>query len=228
VSGKEYTSERAIEMYKIVTVEDTVRVPPKRFSEELMLVITQELEGMSVGKIDKNLGVILAVTEVKEVGEGRIILGDGAVYYKAKFSMLVYQPVVNEVVEGSVTEVTEFGAFVNFGPIDGLIHVSQITEDFMSYDQKNAAFIGRESNKILKVGDVVQARIVTVSMKSRVSESKIGLTMRQPYLGKLEWIEDDQKRALEKGKEGEAGLEPKPGREAKPRKEKKGRKEGDK
>jgi predicted RNA-binding protein with RPS1 domain len=120
--------------------------------------------------------------------------------------------------EGTVTEVTEFGAFVNFGPIDGLIHVSQITEDFMSYDQKNAAFIGRESNKILKVADVVQARIVTVSMKSRVSDSKIGLTMRQPYLGKLEWIEDDQKRAQEKAA-GAPGKEPAEGKE-KPKKEK--------
>jgi DNA-directed RNA polymerase subunit E' len=185
-------------MYKIVTVEDTVRVPPKRFNEEISAVITQEVESMVVGRIDKNIGVVLAVTEVNEVGEGRIILGDGAVYYNIKFKVLAYMPQINEVVEGSVTEVTEFGAFVNFGPIDGLIHVSQITEDFMSYDQKNASFIGKESNKMLKVADVVRARIVTVSMKSRVSDSKIGLTMRQPYLGKIEWIEDDQKRALEK------------------------------
>ena len=81
----------------------------------------------------------------------------------------------------------------------------QITEDFMSYDSKNAAFTGRESNKMLKVGDVVQARIVTVSMKSRVADSKIGLTMRQPYLGKIEWIEDDRKRLEEKIKEAETG-----------------------
>ena len=191
-------------MYKIVTVRDTVRVPPKRFNEELTGVIIQELEAMVVGRVDKALGVILAVTDVEEVGGGKIILGDGAIYYAVKFNMLVYQPLVNEVVEGHVTEITEFGAFVNFGPIDGLIHVSQITEDFMSYDQKNAAFVGRESNKILKVGDVVQARIVTVSLKSRVADSKLGLTMRQPYLGKLEWIEDDRKRMEEKLKEAES------------------------
>jgi DNA-directed RNA polymerase subunit E' len=213
-------------MYKVVTVNDTVRVPPKRFNEDLTLVITQELESMVVGTIDKAIGVVLAVTEVNEVGEGKIILGDGAVYYRVKSKVLAYQPVINEVVEGLVTEVTEFGAFVNFGPIDGLIHVSQITEDFMSYDQKNAAFIGRESNKILKVGDVVKARIVTVSMKSRLSESKIGLTMRQPYLGKLEWIEDDQKRALERSKE--PPVEPKESKEAKAKKDKRSKRGEDK
>ena len=208
-AGKEYKPERAIKMYKIVTVEDTVRVPPKRFNEDLTSVITQELENMVVGRIDKKLGVVLAVTDIDDVSEGRIILGDGAVYYNTKFKILVYQSIINEVVVGFVTEITEFGAFVNFGPIDGLIHVSQITEDFMSYDQKNAAFVGRESNKILKVGDVVQARIVTVSMKSRVADSKIGLTMRQPYLGKLEWIEDERKKLAEKMKEADSKEEKK-------------------
>jgi len=210
-------------MYKVFTVSDTVRVPPKRFNEDLNIVITQELETMVVGRIDKVLGIVLAVTDILVVGEGKIILGDGAVYYGVKFKVMAYQPVINEVVEGTVTEVTEFGAFVNFGPIDGLIHVSQITEDFMSYDQKNSAFVGRESNKILKVGEVVRARIVTVSMKSRISDSKIGLTMRQPYLGKLEWIEEDQKRAAENA----AGVVPKEANEPreKTKKEKKGKRD---
>ncbi len=184
-------------MYKIISIEDTVRIPPRRFSENLSDVITQELEMMMVGRIDKEVGLVLAVKEIDEVGNGKILLGDGAAYYKTKFKVLVYTPEVNEVVEGTVTELTEFGAFVNFGPLDGLIHVSQITEDFMSYDDKNAAFIGRESAKILKVGDVVKARIVTVSIKQRIGDSKIGLTMRQPYLGKLEWIEESLKKQQE-------------------------------
>ena len=177
-------------MYKLATIKDTVRIPPTRFSEELSDVIIQELEIMLVGRIDKELGVILAVNNVCEVSGGKIILGDGAIYYKIEADILVYTPQINEVIEGSITELTEFGAFVNFGPIDGLIHVSQITEDFMSYDQKNSAFVGRESSKILQVGDLVKARIITVSIKQRISDSKIGLTMRQPYLGKLEWIEE--------------------------------------
>ncbi|MCX6695824.1 MAG: DNA-directed RNA polymerase [Candidatus Altiarchaeota archaeon] len=201
-------------MYKLALVRDTVRVPPKRFSEELNTVIVQELDSMITGRIEKNIGVVLSVTDVKEVSEGKIILGDGAIYYDTTFEVLTYMPTIHEVVEGHVTEVTEFGVFVNFGPIDGLIHVSQIAEDFMTYDQKNSMLVGKESNKILKVGDVVRARIVTVSLKNRVSESKIGLTMRQPYLGKIEWIEDDKRRQAEgkkvdkppeKGKEKKKG-----------------------
>jgi DNA-directed RNA polymerase subunit E' len=143
--------------------------------------------------VDKSVGIIISVIGVKEYKEGKIILGDGAVYHDVTFDVLAYQPNVHEVVDAVVTELTEFGAFVNFGPMDGLVHVSQITESFMTYDSKNKVFSDKNSSKNLKLGDIVRARIVTVSMKDRVSTSKVGLTMRQPYLGKLEWLEKDKK-----------------------------------
>jgi DNA-directed RNA polymerase subunit E' len=184
-------------MYKILTVEDTIRVPPKSFGSDLNTAIIAEYENQFAGRIDKNVGIILAVTNVDKTSEGKIIMGDGAIYYNATFDILVYQPVINEVVEGSVTEITEFGAFVNFGPMDGLVHVSQVTEDYMSYDQKSAVLAGKETKKVLKQADDVRARIITVSLKNKFSDSKVGLTMRQPYLGKVEWLVEEKKQAKE-------------------------------
>ena len=193
-------------MYKLMTIKDTVRIPPKRFNENLEQVIISELENSLSGHVDKSAGIVLSITNVKEVGEGRVILGDGAIYYDVTFEALVYQPVLNEVVDGAVSEITEFGAFITLGPIDGLVHVSQITEDFMSYDQKGGTLVGKESKRVLKKDDSVRARIVAISLKDRTSTSKIGLTMRQPYLGKLEWLEEEKKRAK---KEKDKGAEKK-------------------
>ena len=200
-------------MYKLLTVEDTVRLPPKRFNEDLEEALMTEFENTMVGRIDREIGLILAATQVIEIGDGKIILGDGAIYYHTVLEIIVYEPVLNEVVEGTVTEITEFGAFVNFGPMDGLVHVSQVTEDFMGYDQKNSNLVGKESKKVLKLGDYVRARVVSVSLKPRFSDSKIGLTMRQPYLGKKEWLEDEKKAQKEKEK-----------KKTKPKKEKKEKK----
>jgi len=188
-------------MYKIVKVEENIRVPPDKLTEDLEKTIISEFEEMYCGKIDRGVGgVILAAFKVNRVGEGKIIAGDGAVYYNSELEILVYQPEINEVVEGVVSEVAEFGAFINFGPMDGLVHVSQITEDFMGFDSKNKVLVGKESRKVLKIGDKVRARIISVSLKPRFSDSKIGLTMRQPYLGKLEWLEEERKKLEEKKK----------------------------
>lgn len=186
-------------MYKILTVTETVRVPPKRFNEDLNEVIKSEFANAYNGKVVKNVGIIIDVLDVHEVGDGKIIMGDGAIYYDAKLEILVFQPILNEVIEGTVTELAEFGAFVNFGPLDGLIHLSQITEDFMSYDKRSSVILGKETKKVLRVEDQVRARIVAISLKNSVSDSKIGLTMRQPYLGKVEWLEEERKK-LEKKK----------------------------
>jgi DNA-directed RNA polymerase subunit E' len=77
------------------------------------------------------------------------------------------------------------------GPMDGLIHVSQVTNDFINFDKKNRTLIGKESKHVLKEGDLVRARIIALSSKSEVT--KIGLTMRQPHLGKIEWITEEKK-----------------------------------
>ena len=86
--------------------------------------------------------------------------------------------------------------FTRIGAIDGLIHVSQIMDDKLAYDAKNATYTGKKTGFKLKEGDLVKARIVGVSLGK--GRSKISLTMRQPGLGSLDWIEKDKKRKEKK------------------------------
>ncbi|RLG72752.1 MAG: DNA-directed RNA polymerase, partial [Methanobacteriota archaeon] len=120
-------------------------------------------------------------------------------YHKTEFSALVYLPVVGELVEAEVVEIVDFGAFVRLGPMDGLVHISQVTDDYIVRDRKQGILVGKETKRILREGDKVRARVVTVSMKGS-GTSKIGLSMRQPGLGKFEWIEEEKK-----GEEGSKG-----------------------
>lgn len=192
-------------MYKIVRIEDIVRVPPERFGEELEKVVLDilkkgyEYKGRTIGGyegiIDKDLGVVLSIVEIEEIGDGRIIPNDGATYHNIIFKALVYKPELHEIVDAYVVDVVEFGAFVRIGPLDGLIHISQITDDYISYDEKKQVLVGKESKKTLGVGDKLRARIVAVSMKPGAGkEGKINLTMRQPALGKFEWIEEEKEK----------------------------------
>jgi len=75
--------------------------------------------------------------------------------------------------------------------MDGLVHISQLMNDFVSYDSKNAVFIGKQTRKSLKEGDSVRARVISVSL---AKQQKIGLTMRQPLLGSLTWIEEEKRK----------------------------------
>lgn len=184
-------------MFKILTVKDEVRVPPVKFDLELDEAVKESLQDSLEGKINPELGVFLAVTDVVSIGEGKIVPEDGAIFYPAEFRILVYMPEMNEVVMGEVVDITEFGAFTRIGPVDALVHVSQVMDDKIAYDAKNAIFTGKKSNARLKEGDIIRARVVGVSLGK--GRNKISLTMRQPSMGALDWIEKGKKKS-EKGK----------------------------
>jgi DNA-directed RNA polymerase subunit E' len=75
-------------------------------------------------------------------------------------------------------------------------------DDRVDIDQVNQRLVGKESGRFLAVGDRVKARIVSLTFDDKTpQDSKIGLTMRQPGLGKLQWLEEDAKKGESKGGE---------------------------
>jgi len=186
-------------MYHKLMLEDKVRVPPQRLGEKLEKVILDVLQEQLEGSIDKEIGVFICVTKVEDVGEGELVPGDGGVYYDVKFEALVLRLALQEVIEGVVVETTSFGAFVSLGPIDAMLHVSQISDEYINYDEKNARLICQESKHFIGVGDVVRVRVVTLSLNEREPrDSKIGLTMRQAGLGTALWLEEEITKEKEK------------------------------
>jgi DNA-directed RNA polymerase subunit E' len=197
-------------MYELVSLRDTVRIPPQRFGEQIDRVALEILMKEYEGIIDPDLGVVISVVDVEDVEVGKLLPGDGAAFHKVLFSVLIFKPIQHEIIEGEVVEVVDFGAFIRLGPLDGLCHVSQITDDFISYDSKRSALIGKETGRVIQENDKVRARIVAVSIGGGIRSGKLGLTMRQPFLGKIEWIEDEVKGTKEEKKEEKKEAEEKP------------------
>lgn len=207
-------------MFEVVRIKDKLRVPPTKLGTKMKKALLEIAQEQYEGLIDDDLGVIVAVMNAKKCGEGRIVPGDGAVYYDAELEFLTFRPKVHEIVEGFVNETAEFGLFVRVGPMDGLIHVSQIMDEYLNYDSKNSQFISKESKLKIGLNDKVLARIVSVSLKGTIADSKLGLTMRQPFLGKLQWVEQQIKDARS-GKLKEKASEKKKPKEAKEKEAKK-------
>ena len=191
-------------MYNKVRLADTVRIAPELLGDDVTNAVRIALIDKLEGEIDKALGAIVAIIDVVEVGDGHILAGDGAVYYDATFDAVVFKLELQEIIEGSVVEIVEFGSFIGIGPMDGLVHVSQITDEYISFDSKNARLVTKESNRSLSEGDHVRARVVALSINEREPrDSKIGLTMRQPALGRIEWIKENME-AKDKKESAEA------------------------
>lgn len=182
-------------MFSLIILEDTVRIPPEKFDKALEIVTHEELSGKFEGIVSNELGFVVAVTNMEVSPVGRVIPGDGATYHSVSFTLLSYSPEVQEIVEGEVVEVEDFGAFIRVGPIDALLHVSQVIDDFVSYDERRGTLMAKNTGRLLQQGDTIRGRITVVSLGRGGSSGKIGMTMRQPFLGKIEWIAEDAEAA---------------------------------
>jgi len=177
-------------MFYKIELQDHIRVPPDLFDLDIEEAVLKRIKRKYDGLISKELGVVIDVSEVKRIGEGVIIPGDGASYYDIGFDVLTFRPELQEVVVGKIKDIADFGAFINLGPIEGMIHISQTMDDFVSFS-KDKVLAGKESKKTLRVNDTCRARLIAVSYKD-ISNPKLGLTMRQPGLGRLDWVKDEE------------------------------------
>jgi len=172
-----------------VKIKDHIRVSPDKFGEDVKTALIKEVKSKYEGFISKELGFVIDVLDVEDYKDGVIIPGDGASYYATTFELLTYNLGLQEVILGKIKDVQEFGAFMTIGPVEGMIHISQSMDDFVSFG-KDKVLLGKDNKRTLKVGDTCRARVIAVSFKD-LTNPKIGLTMRQAGLGKLDWIEAD-------------------------------------
>jgi DNA-directed RNA polymerase subunit E' len=181
-------------MYKIVTKEDTIRIPAEYMRKGQSL--DQHIDRLSMtafeGRFDDDNRFVLVTSNHTPLGRGRIIHGDGAIYQRVRFDAVLFCMDDYEVVEGVVSEVNEFGAFVRIGPMEALLHKSQIMEDSVDANVGMGWIEGKQTGRRLAIGDSIRARIVSLSPDtSDPRRSKIGLTSKQPGLGCHNWIEED-------------------------------------
>ena len=179
-------------MFYELELRSHIRVPPTLFNEDTSVALLKQLNSQFESFISKDLGIAIGVSEISKIGDGIVIPGDGAAYYDTIFKLLTFKPELNEVVLGEVSEITDFGAFLNIGPIDGMIHIGQTMDDYVSFSKSNV-LTGKETKKNLKSKDLCRTRIIAVSYK-KINDPKIALTMRQPTLGAFQWLEEEKKK----------------------------------
>ena len=182
-------------MFSISTLVDVVRIPPSLFGTTLkkagMNILKEKYESM----INAELGYIIMILDAKVEELGKMIAGDGGTFHKVEFEALTFYPKLQEIVQGEIVDITDFGAFVRIGPTDALLHLSQVMDDYLKSDVKSGMILANQSGRTLKVGSTLRARITAVSLGKAAAMGKIGITCRQPFLGAESWIAEEIKKA---------------------------------
>jgi DNA-directed RNA polymerase subunit E' len=172
-----------------------VRIPPSLFGTALKKAAMNILKEKYESMINAELGYIIMILDAKVDEMGKMVAGDGGTFHKVEFEALTFYPKLQEIVQGEIVDITDFGAFVRIGPTDALLHLSQVMDDYLKSDVKSGMILANQSGRTLKVGSTIRARITAVSLGKAAQMGKIGITCRQPFLGADDWIAEEIKKS---------------------------------
>ncbi len=118
--------------------------------------------------LDKYIGKKLDLTIIKlEKKDNKVILSHRIILEKERKAMhkkTLADLTVGKETEGIITNITKFGAFVDIGGVEGLLHISEITWRDM-----------KDATKLLKVGDKIKVKIIDYDKENK----KISLSIKQ-------------------------------------------------
>jgi len=81
---------------------------------------------------------------------------------------------IGEEYDGIISSVTNFGMFVELpNTIEGLVHVSYLTDDYYRYDERHYAMIGERTGTVYRIGDEITVRVVNVNKDERSIDFEI-------------------------------------------------------
>lgn len=70
--------------------------------------------------------------------------------------------------DGVVNSAMKFGLFISLeNTVEGLVHISNLTDDHYEYDEAHAALIGRSKHRIFQIGQKVRVKVLRVNKEER-------------------------------------------------------------
>ncbi|WP_186763937.1 ribonuclease R [Planomicrobium sp. CPCC 101079] len=121
---------------------------------------------------------------------------------------------IGEEFDGVISSVTNFGLFIELpNTIEGLVHVSNMTDDFYRFDDRSMMMIGERTNKQFRIGDEIKIKVIGVKPEESSIDFEIaGMVQspRRPRRDAPKVIRATKKEGTGTKKQGEAGPTRKP------------------
>lgn len=88
---------------------------------------------------------------------------------------------IGEEFEGMISSITNFGMFVELpNTIEGLVHITNMTDDYYNFDERQMIMVGEHTGRIFRIGDKVKVRVANVIIEESSIDFEI-VGMLQTY-----------------------------------------------
>lgn len=167
-------------MFVLSTFQDTIRVPPKHLGSPIEDVLADELNLRLANKVVLNVGLVICLNDIVEVGESYIFNGDGAIHTKCKFRMIVFRPQIGEVLCGTLRSGSKEGLKISLGFFDSIVVPSQQLNEPSIFNETDQTWTwnyndeGQTHVLRLEIGEQVRFRVHSESFVDISPQGPVG------------------------------------------------------
>ncbi|EJD07480.1 uncharacterized protein FOMMEDRAFT_143872 [Fomitiporia mediterranea MF3/22] len=107
-------------MFVLSTIKDTVALQPSTFALPAEQAIINELNKKYANRVLHDVGLCICVFDIAQAGEGKVRYGDGCLWHRVVFRMVVFRPFSGEVILAKVKSSDEEGIRLSIGFFDDM------------------------------------------------------------------------------------------------------------
>ncbi|TXT13056.1 hypothetical protein VHUM_01457 [Vanrija humicola] len=138
-------------MFNLIAVRDTVPVAPKTFGIDPAITIQDALNKKFANRLIPERGLALSVFDILTAEDGRVTWGNGQMFYKVSFRLVLFAPFVGEVILGKVHSTTPEYIRVSLGFFQDVYIPPTLLPPGSAYDDNEKRFFwypGDDANQM--------------------------------------------------------------------------------
>lgn len=201
-------------MFVISKITSLVRLEPRFFSRPLPDALSDALNAKLANKVLKDVGLVIALFDILNIGESHVMAGDGASHTKVTFRVLVFRPFPEEILVGKIKSSNKEGVTLNLGFFDDIFVPAEALQHPCRFDESDQVWVweyptedGDHHDLYMDPGEEIRFRVTSESfvdtspsapnllgkdVKSMTDEEsnipyQIVASINEPGLGLLSW-----------------------------------------
>ena len=128
-------------MYVLAEMKDIVHVKPWQFDSDLKEVIELELNKKFANKVVFELGLCIALFDIKSMDDSYVFPGDGCSHTRVTFRFVIFRPFMDEVLVGKVKSCSKEGVYVTMKFFDDIFIPAGNLQKPYRFDEREQLFI---------------------------------------------------------------------------------------
>lgn len=152
-------------MFILSKFKDIIRVPASQLGQPIEEVLSDELNRRFANKVVLNVGLVICLHDIVEVGESYIYCGDGAIHTRCTYRLIVFRPKIGELLCGTLKSSSKEGLSISLGFFDSIIIPPHQLNEPSHFDEINQIWTwnyeddGQTHVLHLEVGEQLKFRV---------------------------------------------------------------------